>query len=538
MTISEIGLILIAVLSLAVWHWLCSKGVITASRRVLFTLTIFNAAVILLHKIAENEPYTTLGWFLNVNFEHNLNTIVSSAYLLAIGLMALVIAARLMLRAQFSTGMVWLIWGAVYIFLCYDETYMFHEFISLWKIYFAAIGAVLVLGALYAGWFRDRPNWRIYIMLIVGLGITAGGGVALDDTVKNSYIIEEFAELMGTTLVLAATYTYLSRLPDIGWRPVRKLIIAGNLGWLVAMVLTQFWPLPALEAQYLAKPVSAYYLDGALSLIGYQVADRTYQPGDSIKVTTYWRANQPLSENYAQSIRLLRPPNGEPERQADILLGPPVQPATNIWPPNMIFRKEIYLNTESNLPSPISYWLSLNVWRAPWDNSLDDNMLLVSQTDQRLLLPDTLLLSRVLFMSPQAVPPAPQAASYQFDNSICLCGYDLSANQPLRFWWEAGANVDQELVQFLHLHHQESDQIVVADHPPLDEQIPTEDWPAGLRLVAEWNPDQLQGLSKGHYEVFTGLYERVSQNRIPVRDAQGQAIPDNRIYLGTLVIEG
>src|SRR5690606_39494169 len=110
-----------------------------------------------------------------------------------------------------------------------------------------------------------------------------------------------------------------------------------------------------------------------------------------------------------------------------------------------------------------------------------------------------------------------------FDNSICLCGYDLSANQPLRFWWEAGANVDQELVQFLHLHHQESDQIVVADHPPLDEQIPTEDWPAGLRLVAEWNPDQLQGLSKGHYEVFTGLYERVSQNRIPVRDAQGRS---------------
>ena len=94
MDISEIGLVLIAVLSLIVWQWLSSTGVIASSRRVLFALTIFNAVVILLHEIAEQEPYTTLGWFLNVNFEHNLNVLVSSAYLLSIGIMALVIAAR------------------------------------------------------------------------------------------------------------------------------------------------------------------------------------------------------------------------------------------------------------------------------------------------------------------------------------------------------------------------------------------------------------------------------------------------------------
>ena len=532
MDASEIGIVLMSVLNLIVWHWLIVKKIITPSRRILFALTLLNAAVIFLHEIAENEPYTTLGWFLNVNFEHNLNVLVSSAYLLSIAIMALVIAARLITHSR--AGIVWLIWGAVYLFLSYDETYMFHESIRRWKFYFAGLGALLVLVALYAGWFADRANWRIYALMILGLGITAGGGVALDDTVKNSYMLEEFAELIGTSLVLAAVYTCLSRLPEIEWRPIRQLLIVGNIGWVVVMVLTQFWPLPALEAQYLANSVSADYLDGALSLIGYQVADRTYQPGDAVKVTTYWRANQPLPENYAQSIRLLRPPNGEPERQSDLLLGPPVQPTTNIWPPNMVFRKEIYLNTEPTLPSPMSYWLSLNVWRAPWDNSRDDNMLVVGQTDHQLLLPDTLLLSHVTFIAPGGrVPPAPQIANYRFDNGICLCGYELAADEPLRFWWKTGADVDQELVQFLHLHRLESDTVVVADRPPLEDQLPTQDWPADLQVIGEW---PLEDLSEGRYEVFTGLYERASQSRIPVEDAQGQPVPDNRIYLGTLTI--
>jgi hypothetical protein len=534
MDASEIGIILMAVLNLIVWHWLILRKIITPSPRALFMLTLLNSAVILLHGIAEREPYTVTGWFFNVNFEHNLNVIVSSAYLLSIAIMALVIGARFITRSR--TGIVWLIWGAAYLYLSYDETYMFHESIRRWKFYFAGLGALLVLVALYGGWFADRANWRIYALLIVGLGITAAGGVLLDDTVKNSYRLEEFAELIGTSLVLAAVFTYLSRLSEVDWRPVRQLLVVGNVGWIVVMVLTQFWPLPALEARFLAKPASADYLDGALSLIGYQVDDRVHHPGDILKVTTYWRANQALSENYAQSVRLLSPPDGEPQKQSDLLLGPPVQPTTNIWPVNFVFRKEIYLQTEESLASPVSYWLSLNVWRAPWDSGRDDNMLLVEQTDHPLLLPDTLLLSHVTFITPgNSVPPAPQTADYRFDNGICLCGYALSADESLRFWWKTGADVDQELVQFLHLHRLESDTVVVADRPPLDDQLPTEDWPADLQVIGEW---LLEDLSEGQYEVFTGLYERASQNRIPVRDAQGEPIPDNRIYLGTLTING
>jgi hypothetical protein len=508
----EIVILLMAALNLMVWRWLSLMGVITPSRRVLLAFTLLNTAVILLDRIAQLAPDTLLGWFLNVNFEYNLDTIVSSVYLLSIGVVALVIAARLLTRPRI--GAVWLIWGSAYLFLCYDETYMLHESLPHWESYFIGLGVLLVLVALYAVLVADRVNWRIYALLMVGLALTAAGGIV----VRESYKLEEFVEVTGITVVLVAVVTYFSRLRDMDWQPVRRLLIAGNVGWVTAMVFTQFWPLPALEARFLARPSQVDYADGVLSLVGYQVDDRVYHPGDRVKVTTYWQANQPLSANYMQSVRLLQPPDDEPAQQSDLLLGPPTQPTTNVWPVNMVFRKEAYLTTQATLPSPTSYWLSVNVY--PESNPL----------------PDTRL-SRLLFVSPQVIQSAPQAAEYRFDNGICLCGYELVPRQAMRFWWETDTNVDQELVQFLELRHQESGLILVSDHPPLEEQLPTVDWPAGLRVVDEWNADQMRRLSDGHYEVYTGLYERSNQNRILVRDAQGHLIPDNLIYLGTLVVE-
>lgn len=536
----EITLIAAVALNVAAIRWLHRRGLITLPPRVMYALTALNVSVILLHVLTQDQPYTAIWWFFNVNFEHNFNTLVSALLLLTVAALALAAAVSWFARSQQRLGVVWAVWGGMYLFLAYDESYMVHEAMQHWKLIFAALGALLGLAALAGAWW-DRANRALYLLLIVGLGLTAAGGVGLDDEIRATYLLEEFLELSGTTLVLAATYTSLRR-SSSAWPRVRRVLWLVHPAWVLVMLLVGLWPLPTLEARWWAQPAAADYLDGALSLLGYQLEDRAYQPGDWVKVTLYWRANQPLAENYAQSVRLLRPPAGDVMEQADLLLGPPTQPSTNTWPTGMVFHTDLYLQTEPSLPAPASYWLSLNVWRAPWDDHRDDNMLLVSQTDQTLLLPDTLVLDRVAFVSPEPVPPAPQAVDYRFSNQIRLTGYHLPVlapgqDAPLRFWWQTDAAVDNELVQFLHLHHTGSDAVVVADHPPLLDTFPTADWPAGLQVVGEWPADLLGELPPGEYDVFTGLYEQTSAERLPVADAQGQPAQDYRIYLGRLRVE-
>ncbi|MAS32647.1 MAG: hypothetical protein CL610_01495 [Anaerolineaceae bacterium] len=531
----------VAVAANLIFVWLLStRHIVSLPRPVLLTLTLVNSVVVAMHLATQMMPNTTVWWFFNVNFEQNLISSYSALLLLSTGILALFVALGRFAASNRLLAMVWLLWGVVYLFLCYDESYTFHEFFKHWKFYFSGLGGVMVLAALYGLW-ADVKNRTLYLLMMFGLGITAGGGLLLDDRVSDSFLIEELLELAGTTLVLAATYTTLRRTADSYWMRARKVLFIASPIWLIVLFLVGFWPLPMLEARLLAQPVQVDYLDGALSLVAYQTEDRTYRPGDWVKVSLYWQANRPLDDNYAQSIRLLRPPYGEVAAQTDMLLGPPNQPTTNVWPEGFIFKKTLYIKSTDMLTAPVSYWLSLNVWRAPWDDEQEDNMLLVSRTDKDLLLPDTAVLERISFTSTEQLPPAPLAADYQFDKPIRLTGYDLPAivvpgQITLRFWWQTDAPVNDDLVQFLHLQHTETGHYEVIDHPPLLETFPTSGWPDNFHAIGEWTAQEIGDLPAGQYDVYTGLYDQNSQQRIPARNGNNEYVPDHRIHLGQMTV--
>lgn len=536
---TEIFLIAATALNLMFLNLLVQKSIIAVPRRWIFALTLLNTAIVVLHLVTQRVPSTFVWWLFHVNFEYNAGALFSSLLLLSTGLLALTIAA--VLRGKLRLSIVWLIWGAAYLFFSYDELYSFHEQIAAWALYYVILGLIIVGAAVYAGLFVDQQHFPIYLLLIFGLGVTAAGGVFIEKLPIILVELEEFLELSGTIFVLAATYTYFRRrLSDRQWQQTRRLLVRGSIAWAAVLIGVVFWPLPEIEARYLAQPAFAEYLGGDLILLGYQVDERPRHAGERIRVTQYWRASRPLAQNYAQSVRLLNPRTGAALAQADVPLGPPTLPTTDAWFPGMVYKKTFYLVTDSTLPAPARYWLSLSVWRTPWDPVREDNMLLIDRTDREMVLPDTLILGQVVFLSSDALPDAPASASYHFDNAMRLKGYALPTGgaddaDSLRFWWELDARVDQELIQFLHAHDVEDDTIYVFDQPPLPE-LPTTDWPAGMQAVSQWGPEQLRDLPDGQYELFTGLYELTTMERIGVSDASGAAVPDNRIYLGTLII--
>lgn len=385
-----------SIISYFILRYLASKQIIAVRQRWLLVLTALNLAIIALHMVGQLLPQSVLAWFLHVRFEYNLNSTTSSLLLLSTGILALIISVFHFRHFRPQLGAVWLAWSVGYLFLSWDELYMLHERMSNWRLTFSLLGVVLVTSAAYAAWVKDRENRRLYWLLIAGLCVTAGGGLLLDDAIANSFLLEEMLELSGATYTLVAAFSYLRRLP-VRWLPVYRLIVTSNVLWVVAMIAIIFWPMPTLEAQQVATAEPTEYSDGALSLLGASVDERVYTPGERIPVTLYWRANRPLPDDYGYSLQLLHLTTGEVVVRNDFQLGHPLKPSANTWPENLVVKTSVELRTEQASIDPANYWLAIHVWRVPWDDSRDDNLLSISRTTYQVPLPDTLLLADLVF---------------------------------------------------------------------------------------------------------------------------------------------
>lgn len=356
-------------------------------------LGILPLGIISLHLIGARFPNTIFPWLFHLRFEHNFSSTLSSILLLSASMLAFGVSAVLK-QANGRLSMIWFFWAGVYFFLSYDEVYMFHESIPNWRGYFALLGVLLVTAAVYAGVAVDRGHWRIYLLLLTGLGITAGGGLILDDAIASSYLLEEFMEVTGTIYVLSAAYTYLRQQAEVPQRIIYRVLTLGSTIWIATLLAFTLWPLPALEARSAADSVSAEYLDSALSLLGYKVDARAYSPGEWIPVRLYWQANQRLSANYSYSVQLLESDSGAIVQEAHSALGPPTKPGTMLWPEHLTFRTTVYLKTRTELAAPADYQLTVIVWEV----SIESDWLLVSQTSGTLLRPGTLLLIPITFI--------------------------------------------------------------------------------------------------------------------------------------------
>lgn len=385
-----------SLISYFVLRYLASKQIIAVRQRWLLALTAVNLGIIALHVVGQLLPQSVLAWFFHVRFEYNLNSTFSSLLLLSTGILTFVISVFHFRRSRPQLGLVWLTWSIGYFFLSWDELYMLHERMMNWRLTFTLLGVVLVTSAVYAALVKDRANRSLYLLLIAGLCITAGGGLLLDDALANSFLLEELLELSGATYTLVAAFSYLRRQP-VRWQPVYRLMVTGNVLWVVVMIAIIFWPMPTLEAQQAAMAEPTEYSDGALSLLAASVDERVYAPGERIPVTLYWRANRPLPDDYGYSLQLLHPATGEVVVRNDFQLGHPLKPSTNTWPENFVVKTSVELRTEQASIDPANYWLAIHVWRIPWDDNRDDNVLTISRTTYKVPLPDTLLLADLVF---------------------------------------------------------------------------------------------------------------------------------------------
>jgi 4-amino-4-deoxy-L-arabinose transferase-like glycosyltransferase len=134
----------------------------------------------------------------------------------------------------------------------------------------------------------------------------------------------------------------------------------------------------------------------------------------------------------------------------------------------------------------------------------------------------------------EAVPTMPIRA--KFGDNIILRGYTLerpinSVGQiRIMLHWEAIGQPDRDFTVFVHLLDSQQQFITQHDGPPRDGEFPTSMWEAGDTIADEHLVNLDSPLQAGS-RIAIGMYDPVTKERLPVRNADGALERDGMLVI-------
>ncbi len=128
-------------------------------------------------------------------------------------------------------------------------------------------------------------------------------------------------------------------------------------------------------------------------------------------------------------------------------------------------------------------------------------------------------------VTPASVNAVPIAT---FDDQIALIGMQLLPGDQmlhLHLNWNALQEIDRDYKLFVHLLDGEGELLRQSDAMPRDWTAPTSGWHKD-EVVSDLVTLDTHGLPAGTYTLSMGLYDAVSQERLPLRLPDGSLVPD------------
>lgn len=103
--------------------------------------------------------------------------------------------------------------------------------------------------------------------------------------------------------------------------------------------------------------------------------------------------------------------------------------------------------------------------------------------------------------------------------------------------WKSDGNIKKNYKVFCHLMSEDGELVAQRDGIPLYSIRPTPSWRAG-EIIEDSYEIPLDGdLVPGTYELFVGMYDAESMERLPIYDAAGKRVSDDRIRSGSVRVE-
>ena len=325
----------------------------------------------------------------------------------------------------------------------------------------------------------------------------------------------------------------------VGWLSIRWQRTAAALVAGLMFVVAALAPFVAIQPAYrlprdllaagvpaTARPINTDY-DGVVRLLAVETDKESVQPGDTLNVTLYWQALAPLQKDYSVFVQVTGWQQNLGQRDTYPVGG---GYPTSRWVPGQIVRDRHQITIRPDAKSPGPAWIAAGLYEFDTMERLEA----VDAAGQPVSFPNVAKLG----LERGGVTWQPQhKLDVNLENRVRLIGFDTPDEQPkpgqewpLTLYWQVEGDLNRDYTVFVHVLDETGTLLTQGDGPPLDGRYPTSDWMPGEILNDTHSLTIPAGAAPGRYQVFVGLYEPSTEQRLLVLDGTGQAV-DSRVLL-------
>lgn len=281
--------------------------------------------------------------------------------------------------------------------------------------------------------------------------------------------------------------------------------------------------IPPVESLDISLPVRGE-VAGQLRLLGLDRLPTSVRPGETLPLTLFWQAAGTMETQYSARIQL-RDQTGTPI--ADLTLPLAASYPTDRWRPGELIRGRYTLPLKPEAPDGEAQLVVqlLDATGGPaaaWSLGRVQVEAIVRRFD---------------------LPPIPYPQRATLGDGAVLLGYDLETfnverstlNMQLTLYWQARAPIAVDYTVFAHLLGPDGRVWGQVDRMPVEGHRPTSGWLPGEVLVDRYVLPVAADAPPGVYRIEVGLYEAASGQRLPVQDADGKLLPDDRVLLDSQI---
>lgn len=275
-------------------------------------------------------------------------------------------------------------------------------------------------------------------------------------------------------------------------------------------------------------------LEDHITLLGYSIADLTVEPGETLHLTLYWRAREPIVGDYTAFVHLLDLKN-RMWGQVDNI---PVKGtySTYHWRLGETIVDEYEIPVDPAAPAG-EYLIEVGMY----DVYTQKRLPIYGERLRNCILLETSLVigGKELFASLADIQHPMRAA---LGNEVLFLGYSLAAEEVkpsgalhLTLYWEAKRRMDTGYTVFTHLLDVNGQIRGQSDGIPLEGRLPTTAWAVGEIIADPYHIQVSPDAAPGNYRLEIGLYNAKTGARLTAVDDTGQRLPQDRILLSQRV---
>ena len=326
-------------------------------------------------------------------------------------------------------------------------------------------------------------------------------------------------------------------------RPAQKFVAVGCS--LSLFVLALLAPFLYIAPAYAKPPILTradlpadlqpvgYVYAGKMRLIGYRLPVAAVRPAETLPLTLYWELLEPTKIDYSIFVHLL----GRQRQKVGQL---DTYPGGGYWPTTLLSPGDILADHYEVPIMPQAEFTHaptrLLIAAGIYDLHEPDRPGQPATDNQGRPVEPIIATAKLV---PWQWPDPPRADQpINFADRATLLSYQIAPDQQsITLNWQAIQPFDSDDTVFIQLWRADTHEYVTGfDGPPVQGDYPTSLW-APAEIIVDIHPIDLSTLPVGKYDVWVGLYNPATGQRLPAVGPDGP-LPDDAVKLGTVQVTG